>query len=76
MVKHLLICLLLTGCATTKFVSAPLTPPPKLERPVLEIEVLKAGDPADVVVRAHRVAIKQLQEYAMKLEVLLDAYRN
>lgn len=75
MVK-LFLCLLLAGCGTTKYMSAPLTPPPKLERPALATEVLKKGDSPEVVVRAHRVAIKQLQEYAMKLEVLLASYRK
>lgn len=76
MVKFIIICALVSGCTTTRYFSAPLPTLQKLERPVLETEALKQGDSPDVVVRAHRLAIKQLQEYAMKLELLLNAYRR
>lgn len=78
MVKVLLLALLLTGCATkpqTVYITAPVTPPPVIERPVLEITKLKDSDEANVVIQAHRITIKQLQGYAVQLEKLLEAYR-
>lgn len=79
MVKVIALCLLLSGCAALKpqtvYITAPVTPPPVIERPVLEITKLKDGDEPALVVQAHRITIKQLQGYATQLEKLLDAYR-
>jgi hypothetical protein len=68
--------LALPACTTTKYVTAPVEPPPRIERPTLEVSNLKKGDTPDTVIKAHRVTIVQLLEYSKKLEVVLDAYRN
>jgi hypothetical protein len=79
MAKVILICLLLSGCATwgtkIEYVEVPPKAPPVIERPVLETDYIKPGDDAGKVIQAHRLAIIQLQKWGMELEAALNAYR-
>lgn len=68
--------LLLSACATTQHVPVPAPEPPQVARPVLETQFLKPGDSPDKVIQAHRLAIKQLQQWGLELEALLDGYRK
>ena len=70
------VCLVISGCATqTKVVATPIPAPPNVERPDLEVFRLKAGDSPDVVVKAYRMTILQLQSYSKQLETILYGYR-
>ena len=74
----LLTLVLLTGCGTTKieYVEVPPKEPPVIVRPVLETDYLKPGDDAGVVLQAHRLTIKKLQQWGMELETALSAYKK
>jgi len=82
---------ILVGCGTTtpivevQTVKVPIYMCPtnhseinRPERPVLMIEFLTPEDMKDPgkVVKAYKAAIKQLQGYAVSLEIGFDSYRN
>lgn len=76
MVKVLLLTLLLSGCATTKYVVVSPPEPPVIARP--ELPVLRATIDMDAgaILQLHRETIKVLQAWGRELEAALDAYRG
>lgn len=80
-ISLLLIVLLLVGCTTKEivrieYVKVPPKEPPVIVRPALETEYLKAENDSGMVLQAHRITIKRLQQWGLELEAALDAYRT
>ena len=74
----ILFALMLVGCAckpVIQYVKVPPIEPPIITRPDLETDYLKHSDNAGVVLQAHRITIKKLQQWGLELETALDAYR-
>lgn len=77
MVKWLLLCLLLTGCAHKETIRVSDWPePPVINRPELPVlKIEKDMDPGTVI-QLHRETIKVLQLWGLELEAALEAYRK
>lgn len=77
MVRYLLICILLAGCASKPEVRVMDWPePPVINRP--ELPVLQATPDMDAgtIIQLHRETIKVLQAWGLELEAALNAYRK
>jgi len=62
---------------TIELVPVEVTPPPKIERPILPIEYLEDKDKTDYpkISKAFVISIEKLNGYIEKLNEALDAYR-
>lgn len=80
MVRMLLLCLLLVGCAHTEtkveYIIVKPPQPPVINRPPLPVlAITKDMDPGTII-QLHRETIKVLQAWGLELEAALNAYRK
>ena len=77
MVRVMLICLLLAGCAH-KECKPVIEPYPKAqipERPTLPVQVMDENTSEEDVAKAYVISIKELQKWGLELEKKLGVYK-
>jgi len=65
----------LIGCTSHTQILKPV-PPPIVLRPDLATSSISNNTPNDEVVKAYRITIEQLIDYAKQLEMIIDQYRE